>query len=145
MYFFKKQDCREWPRCCAADYNRDYHKRQGHDVVTPVAETVCTIPNSYSTTGLGGQDDPTPIDLRPPGVGPRHLDRNNKGSALSVTNRSASLMLAAASLLLSGKRAAPDDHVRFAQNNAFTEQEVSCYACTRALTTRVQPHTRSQA
>ena len=64
--YCKKQDCREWPRCCAADYNRDYHKRQGHDVVTPVAETVCTIPNSYSTTGLGGQDDPTPIDLRPP-------------------------------------------------------------------------------
>ena len=37
-------------------------------------------------------------------------------------------MLAAASLLLSGKHAAPDDHVRFAQNNAFREQEVSCQA-----------------
>ena len=51
-------------------------------------------------------------------------------------------MLAAASLLLSGKHAAPDDHVRFAQNNAFTEQKVSYHACTRALTTRVQPHAK---
>ena len=61
----------------------------------------------------------------------------------------ASLMLTAACLLLSGKHAAPENHVRFAQNNAFTEHEVlSCHACTRALTTRMQPlcnHTRSQA
>ena len=64
--YCKKKDCREWPQCCASNYNRDHYQRQGHDVVIPVAETVCTIPTRYGTTGLGGQDDPAPIDVRPP-------------------------------------------------------------------------------
>ena len=46
-----------------------------------------------------------------------------KNNAFSRSlNQTSSLMLAAASLLFS------DNQVRFAQNNAFTEQEVSCHA-----------------
>ena len=65
--YCKKQDCREWPRCCQeTNYNHSYYQREGHGKVIPEAVTVFTRPRKHQTTGQGGQEDPTPVDLRPP-------------------------------------------------------------------------------
>lgn len=65
--FCKKQDCREWPLCCDANNpNYQYYQRQGHEKVVPAPLNVYTRPKYRAKTGVCGEADPKPIDVRPP-------------------------------------------------------------------------------
>lgn len=51
--YCKKQNCREFTRCCDTNqYNSHSYKQQGHEKVIPEQINVYTRPSFYTTTGI---------------------------------------------------------------------------------------------